>query len=260
MISIDDFTKVDLRVARVVTAEEVPKAKKLLKLTLTLGGDEQRTVFAGIKSAYEPEKLVGRLVIVRGQPGPAADDVRPERRHGRRRRRRRHGDLPAQPRQRRQAGPARALSEADAQDRVAPTCCQTERARSIRLPRPVQARRCTRSRPSYSARCPRRERLPLGRSAAGFAPADRARSSASCLAGDGDLSRFGASSRRARLRLRSSAARCAATSARPLARLVAGQRTLIGASLVSFVPSGVMKRTNNIRSRLFGGSSGQGSS
>jgi methionyl-tRNA synthetase len=62
-ISIDDFTKVDLRVARVIAAEEVPKAKKLIKLTLSLGGDERRTVFAGIKSAYEPAKLVGRLVV-----------------------------------------------------------------------------------------------------------------------------------------------------------------------------------------------------
>jgi methionyl-tRNA synthetase len=62
-ISIDDFTKVDLRVARVIAAEEVPKAKKLLKLTLSLGGDQRRTVFAGIKSAYEPQKLVGRLVV-----------------------------------------------------------------------------------------------------------------------------------------------------------------------------------------------------
>ena len=62
-ISIDDFTKVDLRVARVIAAEEVPKAKKLIKLTLSLGGDQRRTVFAGIKSAYEPTALVGRLVI-----------------------------------------------------------------------------------------------------------------------------------------------------------------------------------------------------
>ena len=62
-ITIDDFTKVDLRVARVVAAEEVPKAKKLIKLTLSLGGDNRRTVFAGIKSAYEPASLVGRLVI-----------------------------------------------------------------------------------------------------------------------------------------------------------------------------------------------------
>jgi methionyl-tRNA synthetase len=61
--SYDDFAKVDLRVARVVAAEEIPKAKKLLKLTLSLGGDHRRTVFAGIKSAYKPESLVGRLVI-----------------------------------------------------------------------------------------------------------------------------------------------------------------------------------------------------
>ena len=61
--SIEDFTKVDLRVARVLAAEELPKAKKLLKLTLSLGGDNSRTVFAGIKSAYKAEDLVGRLVI-----------------------------------------------------------------------------------------------------------------------------------------------------------------------------------------------------
>ena len=62
--TIDDFTKVDLRVARILTAEEVPDARKLLKLTLGLGGDTQKTVFAGIKKAYpEPAKLVGRLVI-----------------------------------------------------------------------------------------------------------------------------------------------------------------------------------------------------
>jgi methionyl-tRNA synthetase len=63
-ISIDDFTKVDLRVARIVEAEHVPEAKKLLKLKVSLGGDVTRQVFAGIKSAYEPEKLVGRLVII----------------------------------------------------------------------------------------------------------------------------------------------------------------------------------------------------
>jgi methionyl-tRNA synthetase len=64
LISIDDFSKVDLRVARVLTAEEVPGAKKLLKLTLSLGGDVRRQVFAGIKAAYKPEQLVGRLVVV----------------------------------------------------------------------------------------------------------------------------------------------------------------------------------------------------
>jgi methionyl-tRNA synthetase len=63
-ITIDDFAKVDLRVARVVQAEHVPEANKLLKLTLSLGGDERRQVFAGIKAAYEPETLVGRLVVM----------------------------------------------------------------------------------------------------------------------------------------------------------------------------------------------------
>ncbi|MFZ5833613.1 MAG: methionine--tRNA ligase [Planctomycetota bacterium] len=62
-ITIDEFAKVDLRVARVVEAEGVEGAKKLLKLTLSLGGEHRRTVFAGIKGAYEPEQLVGRLVI-----------------------------------------------------------------------------------------------------------------------------------------------------------------------------------------------------
>lgn len=63
-ITIDDFAKVDLRVARVVSAEQVPEANKLLKLTLSLGGEERRQVFAGIKAAYEPEQLVGRLVVM----------------------------------------------------------------------------------------------------------------------------------------------------------------------------------------------------
>lgn len=61
-VSIDEFLKVDLRVARIQQAEHVPGADKLLKLTLDLGG-ESRTVFAGIKAAYEPEALVGRHVI-----------------------------------------------------------------------------------------------------------------------------------------------------------------------------------------------------
>lgn len=63
-ITIDEFAKVDLRVARVVAAEDVPDAKKLLRLTLSLGGEERRTVFAGIKAAYKPEQLVGRLVVM----------------------------------------------------------------------------------------------------------------------------------------------------------------------------------------------------
>jgi methionyl-tRNA synthetase len=62
--NIDDFAKVDLRVAEIVSAKAVPKANKLLELELSLGGDERRTVFAGIKKAYEPESLVGRLTVV----------------------------------------------------------------------------------------------------------------------------------------------------------------------------------------------------
>ena len=62
--TIDDFTKVDLRVARILAAEEVPEARKLLKLTVSLGGDVRRTVFAGIKGFHDPAALVGRLVVV----------------------------------------------------------------------------------------------------------------------------------------------------------------------------------------------------
>ena len=63
-ITIDDFLKVDLRVGRVIEAEQVKEARKLLKLKISLGGGQTRQVFAGIKAAYpEPEKLVGRLII-----------------------------------------------------------------------------------------------------------------------------------------------------------------------------------------------------
>ena len=61
--TMDDLAKIDLRVCRVLTAEEVPEAKKLLKLTISLGGDNRRTVFAGIKGYYQPEQLVGKLFI-----------------------------------------------------------------------------------------------------------------------------------------------------------------------------------------------------
>jgi methionyl-tRNA synthetase len=62
-ISIDDFAKLDLRVARIAKAEHVDGADKLLKLTLDLGG-ATRTVFAGIKSAYAPVALEGKLAVV----------------------------------------------------------------------------------------------------------------------------------------------------------------------------------------------------
>ena len=62
-ITIDEFNKVELRVARIVSAEHVEGADKLLKLHLDLG-NETRQVFAGIKSAYDPAKLVGRLTVM----------------------------------------------------------------------------------------------------------------------------------------------------------------------------------------------------
>ena len=61
VISIADFAKVDLRIARIVNAEYVDGADKLLKLTLDVGDGRPRTVFAGIKAAYQPADLVGRL-------------------------------------------------------------------------------------------------------------------------------------------------------------------------------------------------------
>ena len=62
-IGIDDFLKVDLRIARIVAAEHVEGADKLLALTLDVG-DHQRHVFSGIKSAYQPQDLIGRLTVV----------------------------------------------------------------------------------------------------------------------------------------------------------------------------------------------------
>ncbi len=62
-ISFEDFDKIDLRIAKIVKAEHVEKANKLLKLTVDIGG-ETRTVFAGIKSAYAPEDLEGKLTVV----------------------------------------------------------------------------------------------------------------------------------------------------------------------------------------------------
>jgi methionyl-tRNA synthetase len=62
-INIEEFTRVDLRVARIVGAEHVEGADRLLKLSLDLGG-ETRTVFSGIRSAYDPADLEGRLTVV----------------------------------------------------------------------------------------------------------------------------------------------------------------------------------------------------
>ncbi len=62
-IGMDEFSKVDLRIARIANAEQVEGAEKLIRLTLDLG-TETRTVFAGIKSAYDPVALVGRLTVM----------------------------------------------------------------------------------------------------------------------------------------------------------------------------------------------------
>src|ERR1039458_8010305 len=64
IISIDEFSKIDLRVAKIVNAEHVEGAEKLLKLTLDIGEEKPRTVFAGIKSVYDPEKLKGRMTVM----------------------------------------------------------------------------------------------------------------------------------------------------------------------------------------------------
>jgi methionyl-tRNA synthetase len=62
-ITIDDFVKVDLRVAQILVAERVPKADKLLRLEVDLGY-EKRQILAGIAQFYEPEKLIGRKIII----------------------------------------------------------------------------------------------------------------------------------------------------------------------------------------------------
>ena len=62
-ISIDDFMKVDLRVAKVLAAEKVPNSRKLVKLSVDVG-TEQRTLVAGIAEAYEPDALVGRTIVI----------------------------------------------------------------------------------------------------------------------------------------------------------------------------------------------------
>ena len=62
-ITIDDFAKVELRVAQILVAERVPKADKLLRLEVDLGY-EKRQILAGIAQYYEPEKLIGRKIVI----------------------------------------------------------------------------------------------------------------------------------------------------------------------------------------------------
>jgi methionyl-tRNA synthetase len=69
-ISIDAFMNVELRTAKVIAAEAVPKSKKLIKLQVDLG-TEQRTILAGIAEAYQPESLVGRTIVIVANLKPA---------------------------------------------------------------------------------------------------------------------------------------------------------------------------------------------
>jgi methionyl-tRNA synthetase len=69
-VGIEEFLKLDLRAARVMAAERVPKSRKLLKLEVDLG-TERRTLVAGIAEAYEPEALVGRVVAMVANLKPA---------------------------------------------------------------------------------------------------------------------------------------------------------------------------------------------
>jgi methionyl-tRNA synthetase len=63
-VTVEDFAKLDLRIAKIINAELVDGADKLLKLTVDLGETKHRTIFAGIRSAYEPSALIGRLTLV----------------------------------------------------------------------------------------------------------------------------------------------------------------------------------------------------
>ena len=71
-ITIDEFMKIQLKTAKVLTAERVPKSEKLLKLQVTLGeGTEQRQIVAGIGKKYEPEALIGKTIIIVANLKPA---------------------------------------------------------------------------------------------------------------------------------------------------------------------------------------------
>ena len=63
-IGIEDFSRIDLRIARIVNCEHVEGAAKLLRLTLDVGEGRHRNVFSGIKSAYQPDQLIGRLTVM----------------------------------------------------------------------------------------------------------------------------------------------------------------------------------------------------
>ncbi|MDR1109189.1 MAG: methionine--tRNA ligase [Deltaproteobacteria bacterium] len=71
LLTIDEFRRVELRVARILAAEAVPKSDKLLRLLVSLGDDGERTILAGIGRHYRPEDLVGRLAVVVANLAPA---------------------------------------------------------------------------------------------------------------------------------------------------------------------------------------------
>jgi methionine--tRNA ligase beta chain len=65
MINFEDFKKIDLRVAKIISAEKIEESEKLLKLTLDLGDEfPERTVLAGISKFYNPEDLIGKEIII----------------------------------------------------------------------------------------------------------------------------------------------------------------------------------------------------
>src|SRR4029079_16704163 len=79
LVSFEEFGKLELRVAEIVSAEAVPKAKKLLRLEVSLGPLGRRQVVAGIAEAYEPAELLGKRVILVCNLAPATiRGVRPE--------------------------------------------------------------------------------------------------------------------------------------------------------------------------------------
>jgi methionyl-tRNA synthetase len=70
-IAIDDFMKTELRVARVLEAEAVPKSKKLIRMMIDAGEPSPRQIVAGIAEAYQPEQLVGRTIVIVANLKPA---------------------------------------------------------------------------------------------------------------------------------------------------------------------------------------------
>ena len=63
-ITIEDFIKVDLRIGKIIHAEEVEDSRKMLKLQVDIGEEEERIIYAGVKKSYSPEELLNKLVVV----------------------------------------------------------------------------------------------------------------------------------------------------------------------------------------------------